>query len=67
MLSISKIKPDFIFRDKKPVAAIIDIDVFNDIIERLEDEEDIAFLKQARENVLEFRDFGEFLAEQKNV
>jgi len=67
MLSISNIKPDFIYRNKKPVAAIIDINVFNEIIEKLEDEEDITYLKTARENEMVFRDFDDFLMEQENI
>jgi len=67
MLTISKIKPDFIYRNNKAVAAIIDIDVFNEIIEKFEDDEDVAFLKKARNKTMEFRNFKDYLAERHNV
>ncbi|MDP2364964.1 MAG: hypothetical protein Q8M94_14495 [Ignavibacteria bacterium] len=67
MLTLTDMKPDFVYRNNKVVAAIIDIDVFDEIIERLEDEEDIAYLKDARNKTLNYRKFGEFLAERENV
>ncbi len=45
----------------------MDIDVFDEIIERLEDEEDIAYLKDARNKTLNYRKFGEFLGEQEDA
>lgn len=65
MLTLSKVKPDFIYRDDKPVAAIIDIETFNEIIEKFEDEEDIAYLKTAGNGELNFRDFNEYLKERE--
>ena len=42
-------KPDFVYRDDKPVAVIMDIDDYNEILERLDDEEDIEYLRTIRE------------------
>ena len=67
MLTISKLKPDFIYRNNKPVAAIIDIEVFDEIIEKFEDDEDVAYLKEARKKNLKYRNFKEYLAERRNV
>jgi len=64
---MSKFKPAFIYRDNKAVAAIIDIDVFDEIIEKLEDEEDIAYLKSARKETLNYRKFTDYLSERRNV
>ncbi len=35
-------------------------------MEKFEDEEDIAYLKDARNKTLTYRKFGEYLAERKN-
>jgi hypothetical protein len=67
MLTLSKFKPDFIYRDNKAVAAIIDIEAFDEIIGMLEDEEDIAYLKEARKKTLKYRSFKDYLAERENV
>ena len=65
MLTLSNVKPDFIYRDDKPVAAIIDIEIFNEIIDKFEDEEDIAYLKDARNGELSFREFNDYLKERE--
>jgi hypothetical protein len=67
MLTLSKFKPDFIYRDNKAIAAIIDIEAFNEIIDMLEDQEDITYLKEVREKTLKYRSFKDYLAERKNV
>ena len=67
MLDLSKIKPDFIYRDNKAVAAVLDIDVFNEILEKLEDDDDINYLKNSRPDNFEFIDFDDYLAEKKRV
>ncbi|MCX6152721.1 MAG: hypothetical protein NT007_01030 [Candidatus Kapabacteria bacterium] len=67
MLTLTEIKPDFVYRNDKVVAAIIDIDIFNELIEKFEDEEDIAYLKEARNKTMDYRKFGEYLTERENV
>jgi hypothetical protein len=67
MITLSKLNPDFIYRDNKAVAAIIDIDIFDEIIEKLEDEEDVSYLKEARKKTLNYRKFKDYISEKKNV
>ncbi len=67
MLTVSKIKPDYIYRDNKAIAAVIDIDIFNEIIEKIEDDEDIAYLKEARKRPLKFRKFSEYVNEKQVI
>jgi hypothetical protein len=67
MINLTEIKPDFIYRNNKVVAAIIDIDVFDEILEKFEDEEDILYLKNARNKTLNYRKFNEYLSERENV
>ena len=56
-----KYKPDFIYRGKKPVAAIIKIKDYEQILEELEELEDIKYLKEIRKNGIETFDFEEYL------
>ena len=63
MLTLTNIKPDFVYRNNKVVAAKIDIDTFDEIIEKFEDEEDIACLKETRNQTLSYRKFGELIFE----
>mgnify|MGYP006904095339 CR=1 FL=1 len=35
MISIEQIKPDFVYRNNEVVATILDINVFNNILERI--------------------------------
>lgn len=68
MENVIQKKPDFVYRDDKPVAVILDIDDYYEILERLEDEEDIEYLRTVREKPLQFRSFNEYLSEHlKNV
>jgi hypothetical protein len=55
--------PDIVFRDGEPAAVILDIEEYQDMLERLEDVSDLEILKQMREKPLKFRKLGEFLAE----
>ena len=55
--------PEIVFRDGRPAAVILDIDEYQDMLERLEDLDDLEMLKQLREKPLSFRRLNEFLAE----
>jgi hypothetical protein len=55
--------PDIIFRDGKPSAVVLDIDEYQEILERLEDSEDLKTLQELREKPLKFRKLDAFLAE----
>ncbi len=55
--------PEIVFRDGKPAAVIVDIDEYQDMLERLEDVDDLKMLKEMRKRPLEFRKVGDFLKE----
>ncbi|MEW5946351.1 MAG: type II toxin-antitoxin system Phd/YefM family antitoxin [bacterium] len=55
--------PDIIFRDGKPSAVVIDIDEYQEILERLEDSEDLKTLQEMRKKPLRFKKLEDFLKE----
>jgi PHD/YefM family antitoxin component YafN of YafNO toxin-antitoxin module len=57
--------PEIVLRDGRPAAVILDIDEYQDMLERLEDLDDLEMLKSMREKPLEFRKLEEFLAEYR--
>lgn len=56
-------EPEIILRDGKPVAVILDIDVYQEILEKLEAIEDLEILAKMRQEKLEFRSLDDFLQE----
>jgi PHD/YefM family antitoxin component YafN of YafNO toxin-antitoxin module len=60
-----KKEPEIIFRGGKPAAVIIDIDEYQEMLERLEDAEDLKILAEMRQKPLKFRGVEEFFMEQK--
>jgi len=58
-------QPEIITRGGKPVSVIFPIAVYEELLERLEDAEDIAYLKKARERKTDFRPFREYLKERE--
>jgi PHD/YefM family antitoxin component YafN of YafNO toxin-antitoxin module len=55
--------PEFVYRDGKPVAVILDINEYRELLERLEDVEDLKLLEEMRKKPLHFRELDEFLRE----
>ncbi len=55
--------PQIVYEDGKPVAVILDIDVYREMLERLEDVEDLQMLEEMRSKPLSFRTVDGFLAE----
>jgi len=55
--------PEIILRDGKPAAVIIDIDEYQEMLERLEDVEDLKMLEEMRKKPLRFRRLENFLKE----
>ena len=55
--------PEIIIRDGKPVAVILDIDEYQELLERLEDMEDLKMLEEMRRKPLQFRRLDDFLEE----
>jgi len=56
-------EPEIIFREGKPAAVILDIDVYQELLERLEDAEDLKILAELRQKPLKFKRLEDFLAE----
>jgi PHD/YefM family antitoxin component YafN of YafNO toxin-antitoxin module len=59
-------KPEIVLRNGKPSAVILDIDDYEDLLERLEQKEDLKVLSAARKRPMTFRDFDEFLTERRS-
>ncbi len=55
--------PKIVIRDGKPVAVILDIEVYQEMLERLEQVEDLKDLEEIRSRSAQFRELDEFLAE----
>ena len=55
--------PEFIVHNGKPTQIILNIDDYQQILERLEDMEDLKILKKMREKPLHFRKLDDFLKE----
>jgi len=56
-------KPEIILRDGKPRAVILDIEEYQEMLERLEDAEDLRVLEEMRRKPLEFKRLEDFLHE----
>lgn len=55
--------PEIILRKGKPTAVILDIDEYQEMLERLEDMDDLKLLEKIRKKPLNFRKLNEFLKE----
>ncbi len=56
-------EPEIVSRNGKPVSVILPIKKYQEMIERLEDAKDVAWLKRARRKKLHFRPLKEVLAD----
>jgi PHD/YefM family antitoxin component YafN of YafNO toxin-antitoxin module len=56
-------EPEIVIRNGKPVSVIIPIKEYEEMLERLEDAEDIAYLEKARRRPLHFRPLADVLAD----
>lgn len=56
-------QPEIVTRNGKPVSVILPIKKYQEMMERLEDAEDVAWLKRARRKKLHFRPLEEVLAD----
>jgi PHD/YefM family antitoxin component YafN of YafNO toxin-antitoxin module len=56
-------EPEIVFREGKPTAVILDIEEYQEILERLEDAEDLKTLEDMRKKPLNFRSLEDFLKE----
>lgn len=55
-------EPEIVTRKGKPVSVILPIKDYEELLERTEDAEDIAWLKQARRQPLRYRSLTDYLA-----
>jgi PHD/YefM family antitoxin component YafN of YafNO toxin-antitoxin module len=56
---------EIIFRGGKPAAVILDIDAYQEMLERLEDAEDLKMLTELRQKPLKFKRLEDFLEDYK--
>ena len=60
---MKKKTPEIVLRNGKPAAVILDINEYQEMLERLDDAEDLKMLKAMRKKPPKFRRLGEFLKE----
>jgi PHD/YefM family antitoxin component YafN of YafNO toxin-antitoxin module len=58
-------EPEIVTRKGKPVSVIIPIKDYEELLERVEDADDVAWLKRARKTQLHYRPLEDYLAERK--
>jgi PHD/YefM family antitoxin component YafN of YafNO toxin-antitoxin module len=56
-------EPEIVSRKGKPVSVILPIKDYEALLERLEDAEDVAYLKKARKKPLSYRPLEDVLAD----
>ena len=56
-------EPEIVTKNGKPVSVILPINEYQEMLERLEDAEDVAWLKRVRRKKFHFRPLEEVLAE----
>jgi PHD/YefM family antitoxin component YafN of YafNO toxin-antitoxin module len=57
-------EPEIVVRNGKPVSVIVRLKDYQELLERAEDAEDTAWLKQARAKPKHYRPLEEYLAER---
>ena len=58
-------EPEIVTRKGKPVSVIIPIKDYEELLERIEDADDVVWLKRARKKPLHYRPLEDYLAERK--
>jgi prevent-host-death family protein len=56
-------EPEIVTRKGKPISVIIPIKEYEELLERVEDAGDVAWLKRARRKPLQYRPLEDYLAE----
>ncbi|HEY8748600.1 MAG TPA: type II toxin-antitoxin system prevent-host-death family antitoxin [Tepidisphaeraceae bacterium] len=57
--------PQIVTRKGKPVSVIIPIKAYQELLERVEDAADIAWLRKARRKPLQYRSLDQYLAARR--
>ena len=60
-------EPEIVTHKGKPVSVILPIKDYEALLERLEDAEDVVYLKKARAKPLSYRPLKEYLAERRQT
>jgi prevent-host-death family protein len=60
-------EPEIVTRKGKPVSVIIPIENYEELLERVEDAGDVAWLKRARRKPLHYRPLEEYMAERSRM
>jgi hypothetical protein len=58
-------EPEIVTRNGKPLSVIVPIAHYEELLERAEDAEDVAWLKRARKKPQHYRPLEEYLADRK--
>jgi prevent-host-death family protein len=58
-------EPEIVTRNGKPVSVILPIKDYEELLERAEDAEDVAWLKRARRKKLQYRPLEDYPAEDR--
>ena len=58
-------EPEIVTRKGKPVSVILPIKDYEELLERVEDAEDTAWLKRARQHPPQYRTLEDYLAARK--
>jgi prevent-host-death family protein len=64
-MKTKKKSPEIIVRNGKPAAVILEIDEYQEMLERLEDADDLRNLTEMRKKPLKFKKLEDFLKEYK--
>jgi hypothetical protein len=57
-------EPEIVTRKGRPVSVILPIAEYEELLERLEDAADVAWLKRARQKPMSYRPLAEYLAKR---
>ena len=58
-------EPEIVTRRGKPVSVIIPIRTYQELLERLEDAADVAWLRRARRRPMNYRSLEQYLSERR--
>jgi hypothetical protein len=59
------LEPEIVTRKGKPVSVILPIKEYQELLERAEDAEDVAWLKRARQKPIHYRPLEDYLADRR--
>ena len=63
-MKASYLEPEIVTRRGKPVSVILPIKDYEELLERVEDSEDVAWLKKARRKKVQYRPLEDYLAKR---